>query len=82
MYPKQSSNQIPIIHRLITNEHGENHWLNGCLRYVMECAGEKDYDYDFFAGLTGDNLVQPYALNNSGGVSEISRKSTGTQSGL
>lgn len=63
MHPKQSSNQIPIIHRLITNEHGENHWLNGCLRYVMECAGEKDYDYDFFAGLTGDNLVQPYALN-------------------
>jgi hypothetical protein len=26
----------------------------------MECLGEPDYDYSFFAGLTGDNFVQHY----------------------
>jgi hypothetical protein len=36
--------------------YGENYWFNGCAKYVMECLGEKEYDYSFFAGLTGDNL--------------------------
>ena len=48
------------IHPLITMHYGENYWFNGCARYVMEAKGEPDYDYDFFAGLTGDNFVQVY----------------------
>lgn len=51
---------IPILHRLVTSEHGENYWFNGCAAYVMECLGEKDYDYQFFAGITGDVFVQHY----------------------
>lgn len=57
---KQSNNMIPIIHRLVTDEYGENYWFNGCARYVMECLGETDYDYNFFAGLTGDVFTQYY----------------------
>ena len=60
MFIKQSNNMIPIIHRLITSEHGENYWFNGCAVYVMESLGETDYDYSFFAGLTGDCFVQHY----------------------
>lgn len=57
------SNQIPIIHRLVTDVHGENYWFNGCAGYVMECLGEKDYDYWFFAGLTGDIFMQHYTYD-------------------
>ena len=52
------------IHRLITSMHGENYWFNGCAAYVMECLGEPDYDYWFFAGLTGDNFAQVYARDH------------------
>lgn len=65
MNTRQSNNIIPIIHQLITSDHGENYWFNGCAKYVMECLGEPDYDYWFFAGLTGDNLAQNYAKNGS-----------------
>lgn len=58
--PRQSNNTIPNIHRLITDEYGENYWFNGCAQYVMESLGEKDYDYEFFAGLTGDVFAQYY----------------------
>lgn len=57
---RQSNHMIPIIHRLVTDEYGENYWFNGCARYVMECLGETDYDYNFFAGLTGDVFAQYY----------------------
>lgn len=60
MTTKQSNNIIPNIHRLVTDEYGENYWFNGCARYVMECLGETDYDYSFFAGFTGDVFVQYY----------------------
>ena len=60
MSPKQSNNIIPTIHRLVTDEYGENYWFNGCAKYVMECLGEKDYDYWLFAGLTGDVFTQHY----------------------
>ena len=56
----KSNNMIPVIHRLVTDEYGENYWFNGCARYVMECLGEPDYDYYFFAGLTGDVFAQYY----------------------
>ncbi|MDD4495164.1 MAG: MerR family transcriptional regulator [Eubacteriales bacterium] len=65
MITTQSNNIIPIIHRLITSEHGENYWFNGCAKYVMECLGEPDYDYQFFAGITGDNFTQHYPINQS-----------------
>ena len=51
---------ISVIHRLVTDEYGENYWFNGCAKYVMECLGEKEYDYWFFAGLTGDLFTQHY----------------------
>ncbi len=58
---KQSNNTITNIHQLVTLHYGENYWFNGCAKYVMECLGEKDYDYNFFAGLTGDNFAQVYS---------------------
>jgi len=60
MITKQSNNIIPVIHRLITSEHGENYWFDGCAGYVMECLDERNYDYQFFAGLTGDIFAQHY----------------------
>lgn len=60
MIVRQSNNLISNIHRLITDEYGENFWLNGGARYVMECLGEKDFDYSFFAGLSGDSFALCY----------------------
>jgi hypothetical protein len=51
---------IPTIHPLISDMRGENYWFNGCAAYAMECLGEPDYDYWFFAGLTGDIFTQFY----------------------
>ena len=76
MITRQSNNTIPVIHRLVTNEYGENYWFNGCAKYVMECLaetaddgsrGEKDYDYWFFAGLTGDVFTQHYTFTKYSG---------------
>ena len=65
MITKQSNNVIPGIHRLVTSEHGENYWFNACAKYVMECLGERDYDYWFFAGITGDLFTQHYCYKGS-----------------
>jgi hypothetical protein len=46
MIIKQSNNIIPVIHRLLTSEYGENYWFNACARYVMECLGEYTKDSD------------------------------------
>ena len=46
MNTRQSNNIIPVIHRLITDEYGENYWFNGCARYVMESLGEYKADSD------------------------------------
>jgi len=67
MVTKQSNNIISIIHRLVTDEYGENYWFNGCAKYAMECLGEKDYDYWFFAGLTGDIFAQHYTYTKYSG---------------
>ncbi len=64
MASKQSNNIIPNIHQVITMHYGENYWFNGCAKYVMECIGEKDYDYSFFAGLTGDIFAQVYSYDH------------------
>ena len=69
MITRQSKNTIPRIHKFITNEQGENYWFNGCGRYVMSALGEKDYDYEFFAGLTGDVFAQVYAYDHFRGNS-------------
>lgn len=63
----KSANIISVIHRLVTDEYGENYWFNGCAKYVMECLGEKDYDYWFFAGLTGDLFTQHYTYTKYSG---------------
>ena len=67
MITKQSNNMIRNIHRLVTDEYGENYWFNGCAKYVMECLDEPDYDYWFFAGLTGDIFTQHYAYTKYSG---------------
>lgn len=64
MITKQSNNIISNIHRLVTDEYGENFWFNGCTKYVMECLGETDYDYLFFAGISGDQFTQYYPKHN------------------
>ena len=57
---RPSNNLLPNIRALVHDEYGENYWFNGCAGYVMECLGEPDYDYWFFAGLTGDNFTPFY----------------------
>jgi hypothetical protein len=64
MNTRQSNNIISIIHRLVTDEKGENYWFNGSARYVMECLGEPQFDYSFFAGISGDNFTQIYYGKN------------------
>ena len=79
MANRQSNNRIPIIHPLITMHYGENYWFNGCAKYVMECLGEKDYHYSFFAGLTGDNFAQVYSFDRfrGDGVTDYRLSETG-----
>ena len=58
---RQADRRVPVQHRLITHHYGENYWFNGAARYVMECLGEREYDYWLFAGLTGDVLAQVFS---------------------
>ena len=58
---RQADHRVPVQHRLITHHYGENYWFNGAARYVMECLGEREYDYWLFAGLTGDVLAQVFS---------------------
>lgn len=60
---KPSNNQLPHLRPIVIPHHGQNYWFNGCAGFVMECLGERDFDYWFFAGLTGDNLVHVYSRN-------------------
>lgn len=64
MGAQKDKNSIPVLHRLVTDEYGENYWFNGCARYVMECLGEPDYDYWFFSGVTGDIFTQHYSFTS------------------
>ncbi|MEK5234778.1 MerR family transcriptional regulator [Paenibacillus sp. FSL L8-0470] len=64
MEVKASNNRLPKIHPMVTPHYGENYWFNGCAGFVMECLGEPDYDYWFFAGLTGENFTQVYSHNH------------------
>lgn len=62
MTTKQTNNLLSNIHKLVTWELGQNYQLNGCMAYIMECLGEAPtvFDYWFFGGLGGDNMVQIY----------------------
>lgn len=71
---KCSNNSVRMMHRLITSDHGENYWFNGCAAYVMECLGEPSYDYTFFAGLTGDMLAQTYSYAKLGRTENVSNQ--------
>lgn len=53
-------NIIPKIQPIHIDMRGENYAFNGCGRLVMDNLGESDYNYSFFAGLTGDNFTQFY----------------------
>lgn len=58
MNVKRSNNILPNLRQIVHPEYGENYWFNGCAAFLMECLGEKDFDYWFFAGLTGENFTQ------------------------
>ena len=73
----RSNNLIPIIHRLIIEEYGQIYRFNGSAAYVMECLGEKEYDYLFFAGLTGDVFAQHYRQPFSGDGVNVYYQSNG-----
>lgn len=73
----RSNNLIPIIHRLIIEEYGQIYRFNGSAAYVMECLGEKEYDYMFFAGLTGDVFAQHYRQPFSGDGVNVYYQSNG-----
>ncbi len=61
MNVKQSNNILPNLRQIVHPEYGENYWFNGCAAFLMECLGENDFDYWFFAGLTGENFTQFYS---------------------
>lgn len=57
-----STNQIPF--GKPGRQYGENYWFNGCAAYLMECLGQNEFDYSFFAGLTGENFTQVFSKNH------------------
>ncbi|MBU5671553.1 MerR family transcriptional regulator [Paenibacillus brevis] len=68
---KQSNNTLPQMRQIIHPEYGQNYWFNGCASYVMECLDEQDFDYWFFAGLTGENFTQIYSKNGFRGCGVV-----------
>lgn len=56
-------NHIPI-HPMQYPNQGQNYVFNGCMKFLMECIGEKDlYDYWFFSAVSGDSYVQVFNTN-------------------
>ncbi|ABX44058.1 hypothetical protein [Lachnoclostridium phytofermentans] len=64
MNVKQSNNVLPNLRQIVHPEYGQNYWLNGCAAYLMECLGQNEFDYSFFAGLTGENFTQVFSKNH------------------
>ncbi|MDR0884572.1 MAG: hypothetical protein LBN05_08215 [Oscillospiraceae bacterium] len=52
--------QLPIPHALIDGMKGKNYEFDGAISFALESLGEKDYDYWFISGLTGDSFAQMY----------------------
>lgn len=52
---------VPI-HPLQYPNQGQNYVFNGCMKFLMECVGEKNeqYDYWFFSAVSGDSFVQVF----------------------
>jgi DNA-binding transcriptional MerR regulator len=71
MNVKQSNNILPNLRQIVHPEYGQNYWFNGCAAYLMECLDEGDFDYWFFAGLTGDNFTQIYSKSYFRGNSSL-----------
>lgn len=71
MNVKQSNNILPNIRQIVHPEHGENYWFNGCAAYLMECLGQKEFDYCFFGGVTGENFTQVFSKNYFRGNSVV-----------
>ncbi len=46
-------------------EQGQNYVFNGCMKFLMECVGEpnEQYDYWFFSAISGDCYVQVFNTN-------------------
>ena len=57
-------NHIPL-HPLQYPYEGQNYVFNGCMKFLMECVGEKNeqYDYFFFSAVSGDSYVQVFNTN-------------------
>jgi hypothetical protein len=52
------------IHQLQYPGLGQNYVFNGCMKYLMECLGEKEvYDYFFFSFISGDCVTQVFGQN-------------------
>lgn len=64
MNVKQSNNVLPELRQIVHPEYGQNYWFNGCAAYLMECLGQKEFDYWFFAGITGDSFTQVFSKNS------------------
>ncbi len=57
-------NHIPF-HPLQYPYQGQNYVFNGCMKFLMECIGEENeqYDYFFFSAVSGDSYVQVFNTN-------------------
>ena len=53
------------LHPLQYPQQGQNYVFNGCMKFLMECVGEKNsqYDYWFFTAVSGDSYVQVFNTN-------------------
>ena len=63
---KPTSALLPNLRPMAVNDRGQNYTVNGYLEFQMECLGEsKDYDYWFFAGVSGDAHTQVFTADTS-----------------
>lgn len=63
---KPTSVILPKLHPMVNWNLGQNYQVNGYLQFQMECLGEsKDYDYWFFAGVSGDSYMQVFTSDTA-----------------
>ena len=53
-------NKIPNLRRLYWDNRTESYMFDGCMCSVMTALGEKRFNFDFFAALTGDFFTQMF----------------------
>jgi len=72
--PPETRVILPNLHPMAINELGQNYLVNGLLAFQMECLGEsKDYDYWFFAGVSGDAHTQIFTTDTTKGNNSLSQ---------